>query len=70
MQKDVIEMEGEVLEALPNLMFRVKIQTGQIVLAHVSGRMRMHFIKILEGDKVLLQLSPYDLSRGRIVRRL
>jgi len=70
MQKDVIEIEGEVVEALPNLMFRVKLQTGQTVLAHMSGRMRMHFIKILEGDRVLLQLSPYDLTRGRIVRRL
>ena len=70
MQKDVIEIEGEVVEALPNLMFRVKLQTGQTVLAHMSGRMRMHFIRILEGDRVLLQLSPYDLTRGRIVRRL
>ena len=69
MQKDVIEIEGEVVEALPNLMFRVKLQTGQTVLAHMSGRMRMHFIRILEGDRVLLQLSPYDLTRGRIVRR-
>uniref|UniRef100_A0A7V3J9T2 Translation initiation factor IF-1 n=1 Tax=candidate division CPR3 bacterium TaxID=2268181 RepID=A0A7V3J9T2_UNCC3 len=70
MQKNVIEIEGEVIEALPNLLFRVKLQTGQTVLAHMSGRMRMHFIKILEGDRVLLQLSPYDLTKGRIVRRL
>lgn len=70
MKKDLIQMEGEVIEALPNLMFRVKLESGQMVLAHLSGRMRLHFIKILEGDRVLVEISPYDLSRGRIIRRL
>ena len=70
MKKDLIEMEGEVIEALPNAMFRVKLQTGQVILAHISGRLRLHFIKILEGDRVLLQMSPYDLTKGRITRRL
>jgi len=70
MNKNVIEMEGEVVEALPNAMFRVKLQGDQIILGHISGRMRMHFIKIIEGDRVLVELSPYDLTRGRITRRL
>lgn len=70
MKENVIEMEGEVYESLPNSMFRVKLDSGQTVLAHVSGRMRMNFIRILEGDRVLVELSPYDLTRGRIVRRL
>lgn len=70
MKKEVIEVEGEVVESLPNAMFRVKLQTGQVILTHLAGRLRVHFIKILEGDKVLVQLSPYDLTRGRITRRL
>jgi len=70
MQKDEIEIPGEVIEALPNAMFRVKLATGQSVLAHISGRMRKHFIKILEKDRVLVKLSPYDLTKGRIVQRL
>jgi translation initiation factor IF-1 len=70
MKKDLIEMEGEVIEALPNAMFRVKLQTSQVILAHISGRLRMHFIKIVEGDRVLVQMSPYDLTKGRIIRRL
>ncbi|MCX6806927.1 MAG: translation initiation factor IF-1 [Candidatus Berkelbacteria bacterium] len=70
MVKDVIEVEGQVIEALPNAMFRVQLQSGQIILAHISGRLRMHYIKILEGDKVIAQLSPYDLTRGRITKRL
>lgn len=70
MKKDVIELQGEVVEALPNAMFRVKLQTGQIVLAHIAGKLRVHYIKILEGDRVLLEMSPYDLTRGRITRRL
>ena len=65
----VIEMEGTVVEALPNAMFRVELENGHKILAHVSGKMRMHFIRILPGDKVLLQLTPYDLTRGRIVYR-
>jgi translation initiation factor IF-1 len=69
-KQDSIEVEGKVVEPLPNAMFRVEIEGGHKVLAHISGRMRINFIKILPGDKVLLELSPYDLSRGRIVRRL
>ena len=66
---DVIEVEGIVLEPLPNAMFRGELENGHKVLAHISGKMRMHFIRILPGDKVLMELSPYDLSRGRIVYR-
>ena len=62
-------MEGTVVEPLPNAMFRVELENGHKVLAHISGKMRMHFIKILPGDKVTVELSPYDLSRGRIVYR-
>lgn len=62
-------MEGKVIEPLPNAMFRVELDNGHRVLAHISGKMRMHFIKILPGDRVTLELSPYDLSRGRIVYR-
>jgi translation initiation factor IF-1 len=62
-------LEGTVVEPLPNAMFRVELENGHKVLAHISGKMRMHFIKILPGDKVTLELSPYDLSRGRIVYR-
>ncbi|MCX5648342.1 MAG: translation initiation factor IF-1 [Phycisphaerae bacterium] len=69
MAKDVIRMEGKVTEALPNAVFRVELENGHKVLAHVSGRMRMHFIRILPGDTVTVELSPYDLSRGRIVYR-
>jgi translation initiation factor IF-1 len=68
-KEDVIEVEGTVVETLPNAMFRVDLENGHRVLAHISGKMRMHFIKILPGDKVTIQLSPYDLSRGRIVYR-
>ena len=64
-----IEVDGEIIETLPNAMFRVIIDNGHEVLAHVSGKMRMHYIKILPGDKVKLELSPYDLSRGRITFR-
>ena len=68
-KEELIEVEGEIAEALPNAMFRVKLENGHVVLAHVSGKMRMHFIRILPGDKVKLELSPYDLSRGRITYR-
>ena len=68
-KEDLIEVEGEIVEALPNAMFRVKLDNDHIVLAHVSGKMRMHFIRILAGDKVKVQLSPYDLTRGRITYR-
>ncbi len=68
-KEDVIELEGVVLEALPNAMFKVELENKHVVLAHISGKMRMHYIKILPGDKVVVQMSPYDLSRGRIVYR-
>jgi len=68
--KDAIEMEGTIEEALPNAMFRVELENGFKVLAHISGKMRKHFIKILPGDKVKVELSPYDLTRGRITYRL
>ena len=68
-REERIQVEGSVVEALPNAMFRVELENGHRVLAHVSGKMRMHFIKILPGDKVTVELSPYDLSRGRIVYR-
>ena len=68
-RKETIEVEGTVIESLPNAMFRVKLANGHQVLAHASGKMRMHFIRIVRGDKVLVELSPYDLSRGRITYR-
>ena len=68
-KEEAIQVEGEVYENLPNAMFRVKLDNGHKVLAHVSGKMRMHFIRILPGDKVTIELSPYDLSRGRMVYR-
>jgi translation initiation factor IF-1 len=68
--KDVIEVEGTVSEALPNTMFKVELQNGHEVLAHISGKMRMNFIRVVPGDKVLVELSPYDLKRGRITRRV
>jgi translation initiation factor IF-1 len=68
-KEELIEVEGEIVEALPNAMFRVKLDNGHIVLTHVSGKMRMHFIRILPGDKVKVELSPYDLTRGRITYR-
>lgn len=66
---DMIELEGQVVENLPNAMFKVKLENGHQVLAHISGKMRMHYIKIVPGDKVTVEVSPYDLSRGRIVFR-
>jgi len=68
-KEDSIEVSGTVTETLPNAMFRVELENGHRVLAHISGKMRMHFIKILPGDKVTVELSPYDLSRGRIIYR-
>ncbi|MBS3905731.1 MAG: translation initiation factor IF-1 [Deltaproteobacteria bacterium] len=68
-KEEAIQVEGKVLETLPNAMFRVELENGHKVLAHISGKMRMHFIKILPGDKVTVELSPYDLTRGRIVFR-
>ncbi|MCL4546378.1 MAG: translation initiation factor IF-1 [Deltaproteobacteria bacterium] len=68
-KEDLIEVEGVVLEPLPNAMFRVELENGHKVLAHISGKMRMHYIRILPGDKVTVELSPYDLTRGRIIFR-
>ena len=68
-KEDVIEMQGEVVETLPNATFRVKLENGHVVLGHISGKMRMHYIRILPCDKVTVQLTPYDLSKGRIVFR-
>jgi translation initiation factor IF-1 len=68
-KEDNIEVQGTIVETLPNAMFKVELENGQIILAYVSGKMRMHFIKILPGDKVTVELSPYDLTRGRITYR-
>lgn len=68
-KEEAIKVEGNVTETLPNAMFRVELENGHEILAHISGKMRMHFIKILPGDQVTVELSPYDLSRGRIVYR-
>lgn len=68
-KEESIQIEGKILEPLPNAMFRVELENGHKVLAHVSGKMRMHFIRILPGDKVTVELSPYDLTRGRITYR-
>jgi translation initiation factor IF-1 len=68
-KEDVIEMQGEVTENLPNATFRVRLENGHMVLGHISGKMRMHYIRILPGDKVTVQLTPYDLTKGRIVFR-
>ncbi|MCL5069638.1 MAG: translation initiation factor IF-1 [Actinobacteria bacterium] len=68
-KEGVIEAEGTILEALPNAMFRVELENGHKVLGHISGKMRMHYIKILPGDKVRVEISPYDLTRGRIIFR-
>ena len=69
MKSKSIKVDGTVIEALPNAMFRVKLDSGHILLAHISGKMRMHYIRILPGDRVTLELSPYDMTRGRIVYR-
>ncbi len=68
-KQDVIEVEGTILEALPNAMFQVKLENGHVILAHISGKIRMNFIKILPGDRVTVELTPYDLNRGRITYR-
>ena len=69
-KEEAIQIEGTVVEALPNAMFRVELENGHKILAHVAGKMRMHFIRILPGDKVTVELSPYDLTRGRITFRI
>jgi translation initiation factor IF-1 len=68
-KEEKIEVDGKVLKSLPNAMFRVEIEGGHVILAHISGKMRMHYIRILTGDKVRVELSPYDLTRGRIIYR-
>ncbi len=68
-KEDTIQMQGEVLETLPNATFRVQLENGHVVLGHISGKMRMHYIRILPGDKVTVELTPYDLTKGRIVFR-
>ncbi|MBU2025446.1 MAG: translation initiation factor IF-1 [Patescibacteria group bacterium] len=70
MEKELIKMEGEVVEALPNTTFKVKLENGHEILAHISGRMRVNYIRLLPGDKVLIEMSPYDLTKGRIKQRL
>ena len=68
-KEETIQMQGEILETLPNATFRVKLENGHVVLGHISGKMRMHYIRILPGDKVRLEMSPYDLTKGRITFR-
>lgn len=68
-KEDTIQMQGEVLETLPNATFRIKLENGHVILGHISGKMRMHYIRILPGDKVTVELTPYDLTKGRIVFR-
>ncbi|MBP9014966.1 MAG: translation initiation factor IF-1 [Candidatus Atribacteria bacterium] len=68
-KEDVIEVQGTVLESLPNAMFKVELETGKVILAHISGKMRMHYIRILPGDKVTIEISKYDPTKGRIVYR-
>ena len=68
-KEDTIEVNGTIVDTLPNATFKVKLESGQVVMAYISGKMRMHFIKILPGDKVLVELSPYDLTKGRITYR-
>ena len=68
-KEETIQMQGEIVETLPNAMFRVKLENGHVVLGHISGKMRMHYIRILPGDRVRVELSPYDLTRGRVVYR-
>ncbi|MCF8019140.1 MAG: translation initiation factor IF-1 [Firmicutes bacterium HGW-Firmicutes-2] len=68
-KKDVIEVEGKVKEKLPNAMFQVELENGHVILAHISGKLRMHYIRILPGDKVTIEMSPYDLTKGRIIWR-
>ena len=67
--KEVIELTGTVLETLPNAMFKVELENGHVILAHISGKMRMHYIKILPGDKVTIEMTPYDLTKGRVTYR-
>ena len=69
MAKEIIKLTGEIVELLPNTMFRVRLENGHVILAHISGKMRINFIKLMPGDKVEIEMSPYDLTKGRITRR-
>lgn len=69
-KKEVIELEGKVIENLPNAIFRVQLDSGQIVLGHLAGKMRVNMIRVLPGDRVIIEMTPYDLSKGRIIRRM
>lgn len=69
-EKEIIEVKGEVIEALPNALFKILLDSGQQILGHLSGKMRIHYIRLVLGDKVLVEMTPYDLSKGRVVRRL
>lgn len=69
MSKEIVQIEGVIVETLPSTTFKVKLDTGHEILAHISGRMRMHYIRILPGDRVIVEMSPYDLTKGRIIRR-
>lgn len=70
MSKEIIKLEGEVIELLPSTVFKVKLENGHVVMAHISGKMRINFIKLMPGDKVEVEISPYDLTKGRIVKRI
>jgi translation initiation factor IF-1 len=70
MAKEIVQLEGEITELLPSTMFRVKLENNHVILAHISGKMRIHFIKLMPGDKVEVEMSPYDLTKGRITKRL
>lgn len=70
MAKEIVKLKGEIAELLPSTMFRVRLENGHIILAHISGKMRIHFIKLMPGDKVEVEMSPYDLTKGRITQRL
>ena len=70
MSKEIVQIEGVIVETLPSTTFKVKLDTGHEILAHISGRMRMHYIRILPGDRVIVEMSPYDLTKGRITQRL
>lgn len=67
---DIIELEGQVIEALPNALFKIKLVSGQEIIGHLSGKMRINYIKVVAGDKVMIQMTPYDLTKGRVVKRL
>ncbi len=69
-EKEIVKLTGEIVELLPGTMFRVKLENGHIILAHISGKMRINFIKLMPGDEVEIEMSPYDLSKGRIIKRL